>query len=405
MSKLDPIDNGVRRFRPGVMMALCVFVLIGSAALVFQKVQNKQGDSDSPLPTSKISKEIERVRGDQSPPPIRPSIHPLEGRHRLFLADGCLYRYQELSFTRNFSNQHNHPGAVIREGDPCLWKFVGISGKEDVYQIFCADPNFPDLHEHNLTYTRFQEDGVPQNDHSPFITLREDDYCEWQIRKAGPKDQYEVYCLSGNSPFKDASLAWTDKQEDLSSDLLSATLGENGNPSWWILPKGESPKIPRRSSHMIVMNRGRIMHQDDSLEDFEKYGPEIFRVQLKTADDKFVRAAKALDYVQLVKAIRDSDPIVSHPDFPALIEMNPLALLEGEISLKRKDPMFPFIIPLKVALYPHLIQEIKMENTKFWKNDWETLEDFQSHLDESDIADGRIYQGNRFTYIFISWDP
>jgi hypothetical protein len=118
-----------------------------------------------------------------------------------------------------------------------------------------------------------------------------------------------------------------------------------------------------------------------------------------------VRAAKALDYVELVKAIRDSDPIVNHPDFPALIEMNPLALLEEEISLKRKDPMFPFIIPLKVALHPHLIQEIKMENTKFWKNDWETLEDFQSHLDESDFADGRIYQGNRFTYIFISWDP
>ena len=59
MSKLDPIDNGVRRFRPGLMMALCVFVLVGSAALVFQKVQNKQSDSDPPLPTTKISEEIE----------------------------------------------------------------------------------------------------------------------------------------------------------------------------------------------------------------------------------------------------------------------------------------------------------------------------------------------------------
>ena len=115
MSKLDPIDNGVRRFRPGVMMALCVFVLIGSAALVFQKVRNKQSDSNLPLSTSKISKEIERIRGDEGPPPIRPSIHPLKGKHRLFLADGCLYRYQELSFTRNFSNQHNHPGL-------CVWK-------------------------------------------------------------------------------------------------------------------------------------------------------------------------------------------------------------------------------------------------------------------------------------------
>jgi hypothetical protein len=156
---------------------------------------------------------------------------------------------------------------------------------------------------------------------------------------------------------------------------------------------------------MIVMNRGRIKHQDDSLEDFEEHGPEIFRVQLKTADDKFVRSAEALDYVELVKAIRDSDPVVGHPDFPAFIGMSPLTLLDGELSLKRKDAMFPLIIPLKVALYPHLIQEIKMENTKFWNNEWEALKNFQSHLDESDVADGRVYQGTRFTYIFISWDP
>ena len=155
-------------------------------------------------------------------PPIPPSIHPLEGNRRIFLADGCLYRYQELSFTRYFSNQHGHPGAVIREGDPCLWNFEGISGKEDVYRIFCADPNFPELHQHNLTYTRFQEDGVPQDDHNPFITLRDRDYCEWKIRKAGPKDQYEIYCLSGNGPFKDASLAWTDEQEDLEAKLTRA---------------------------------------------------------------------------------------------------------------------------------------------------------------------------------------
>nr|MBR9812215.1 hypothetical protein [bacterium] len=86
MSKLDPIDNGVRRFRPGLMMALCVCVLIGSAALVFQKVQNKQSVSNSPLPTTKISEDIEKARDDMDSPPIPPSIHPLEGNRRLFLA-------------------------------------------------------------------------------------------------------------------------------------------------------------------------------------------------------------------------------------------------------------------------------------------------------------------------------
>lgn len=405
MNKLDPIDDGVRRFQPGMMIGLCIVFLIGGAGFIFQKVQDKQANSDSPFPTTKVSEEIERIREAPIPPSLPPSIHPLEGTRQIFLADGCLYRFQELSFTRDLTYQHEHPGAVIRQGDPCLWNLVGISGKEDVYQILCADPNFPDLHAHNLTYSRFRKDGVPQDDHTPFVTLRDSDYCEWKIRKAGPSDQYELYCLSGTGPFKDASLGWTDKQEDLSTDLLTATLGENGNPSWWILPEGESPKIPRRASHMIVMNRGRIMHQEESREDFKKYGPEIFRAQLKTADDKFVRPAKALDYVELVKAIRNSDPVVSHSDFPSLLALRPSDFLDGQVSLKRKDPMFPFIIPLKVALYPHLIHEIKMENTKFWKNDWETLKDFQSHLDESDIADGRVYQGSRFTYIFVSWDP
>jgi hypothetical protein len=84
--------------------------------------------------------------------------------------------------------------------------------------------------------------------------------------------------------------------------------------------------------------------------------------------------------------------------------MDATAILDGQISLERQDPLFPLIIPLKVALHPHLIHELRMENTKFWQNEWESLEDFQSHLDESDLADGRIYQGDRFTYIFVSWD-
>lgn len=405
MSKLQPIDNGVRRFRPGLMMALCVLVLLGGGWFIFQKVKNRQVDSVSTEPATKVSEEIEKIREEPAPPPPPPSIHPLEGNRRLFLADGCLYRYQELSFTRDLTEQNDHPGAVIRQGDPCLWKLVGVADKEDVYRIFCADPNFPELHGYNLTYTRFQDDDVPQDDHMPFVTLRDNDYCEWQIRKAGPKDQYELYCLSGNGPFEDASLGWTDQQEDLSSQLVTATLGENGTPSWWILPEGKSPEFPRRASHLIVMNRGSIMYQDKAREDFEEHGPEVFRVQFKTADDEFIRPAEALSYVDLVKAIRNSDPVVEHPDFPALLGMSPADLLDGQVFLERPDPMFPFIIPLKVALRPHLIQELTMENTKFWKNDWETLEDFQSHLDESDVADGRVYQGTRFTYIFVSWDP
>lgn len=405
MSKLEPIDNGVRRFRPGLMMALCVLVLLGGGWVIFQRVQNKQSDTGSTSPTTKTSGEIKKIREAPAPPPPPPSIHPLAGKRRVFLADGCLYRYQELSFARDLTGQHDYPGAVIRKKDPCLWKFVGVPDKENAYRIFCADPNFPELHGHNLTYTRFQDDDVPQDDHLSFVTLRDNDYCEWQVREAGPKDQYELYCLSGKGPFEDASLGWTDAQEELSSELTTATLGENGTPSWWILPEGKSPELPRRASHLIVMKRGRIMYEDEAREDFEQHGPKIFRAKLKTADDEFERPAEALNYVELVKTIRNSDPVIGHPDFPSLLGAGPADLLDGSASLERPDSMFPFIIPLKVALHPHLIHELTMENTKFWKNDWETLEDFQSHLDESDLADGRVYQGTRFTYIFVSWDP
>ena len=404
MSKLEPIDDGVRQFRPGLMMALCALVLIGGGWFVFQKVRNKQTPSESsPEPTS-VADQVEEIRNEPPPPPPPPSIHPLEGKRRLFLADGCRYRFRELTFARNFSGQHDYPGAVLRENDPCLWNLVGVPEKEDIYRIFCADPNFPDLHQSNLTYTRVLDDGVPQDDQPPYLTLRENDYCEWQIRKLSNKDQYELYCLSGSAPFEGESLGWVDEQEDLKEEQITATLGENGNPSWWILPGDQTPTLPRRASHLIVMNRGSIRDLEESREDFEEHGHEIFRVQFDTAEDEFTRVAEDLNYVELVKAIRNSDPVIEHPDFPALLGMDPTGILDGQISLERKDPLFPLIIPLKVALHPHLIHELNMENTEFWQNEWESLEDFQSHLDESDLADGRVYRGDRFIYIFVSWD-
>lgn len=404
MSELNPIDNGVRRFRPGLMMVLCSLILAGGGWFIFQKVKAKQGSAEVETTAPTVAEQIEEIRTEPVPPPPPPSIHPLEGQRRLFLADGCRYRYQELTFTRDLSEQHDYPGAIIRKDDPCLWKFVGVPNKEDVYQIFCADPNFSDLHQHNLTYTRVSEDEVPRDDQHPYLTLRDDDYCEWQVRKLANEDQYELYCLSGSDPFAGESLGWTADQEGLEGEFISATLGENGNPSWWILPETETPKLPRRASHLIVMNKGSILNLEESRENFEEKGHAIFRVQFETADDEFTRVAEDLNYVELVKAIRNSDPVIGHPDFPALLGLEPGDLLSGKIKLERKDPLFPLLIPLKVALHPHLIHELTMENTEFWKNDWEILEDFQSHLDESDVADGRVYHGVRFTYIFVSWD-
>ena len=404
MSQLQPIDNGVRQFRPGLTMALCALLLLGGSWFIFQKVRSKQPPWESDPESTKVQDQIEEIRNKPPPPPPPPSIHPLEGNRRLFLADGCRYRFQELTFTRNFSEQHSFPGGVLRESDPCLWNFVGVPKKEDVYRIICADPNFPELHQANLTYTRVLDDNVPQDDHPPYLTLREDDYCEWEVRKLANKDQYELYCLSGSAPFQGASLGWTSEQEDLKDEFITTTLGENGNPSWWILNEDQTPTLPRRASHLIVMNRGSIRDLEQSREDFKEHGHEIFRVQFDTADDDFTRVAADLSYIELVKAIRNSDPVINHPDFPSILGNDPASLLDSQISLENNDSLFPLIIPLKVALHPHLIHELNMENTEFWQNEWESLEDFQSHLDESDTADGRVYQGDRFTYIFVSWD-
>ncbi len=404
MSKLKPIDNGIRRFRPGIMMVLCTLVLAGGGWFIFQKVKAKQGTGTAEAETAPptVEEKVEEIRNEPPPPPP-PSIHPLEGLRRLFLADGCRYRFRELTFSGDFSEQHDLPGAILRKDDPCLWKFVGIPEKKDVYGIFCADPNYPDHHDKNLTYTRVLDDGTPRDDQHPYITLRADDYCEWQVRKLPNQDQYELYCLSGSSPFRDASLGWTDDQDGLGEEIISATLGENGNPSWWILGEGETPKLPPRASHLIVMNRGSIRDLEQSREDFEKHGHGIFRVLFETAEDEFTREAEDLNYVKLVKAIRDTDPVINHPDFPTLAPLD-LTDLPTSSNLNRLDSLFPLVIPLKVALHPHLIHELTMENTEFWQNEWESLKDFQSHLDESDVADGRVYLGDRFTYIFVSWD-
>lgn len=400
MSKLEPIDNGVRRYRPGLIVLLSIPLLLIAAWFIVNKVR----ENPPSQPKTTTTAEIQKIR--EAPKP--PSPHPLAGKRRIFLADGCRHRYQEFTFTRFYSTQHDHPGIVIRNNDPTLWKFDPVTEKAHVYRIYCADPNFPELHDHNLTYTRLVDDGDYLNDEPPYLTLRRDDPCEWKIHyfnENSHKDQYEIFCVSGADPFIGKSLGWMTGQDDLQKDDLTATLGENGRPAWWILPEGEAPEIPRRASHLLVMNKGDIPDLPDARKHFEEKGHAIFRVQFETEDDEFTRSAQNLDYVALVKSLRDFDPVIAHPDFPSLLSAKLEEILKGTALPGRADPLFPLIIPLKVAVHAHDIRELTLENTAFWFNEWESLEDFQSHLDESDAADGRVYHGEKFTYIFVSWDP
>lgn len=404
MSQLEPIDNGVRRYRPGLAVLLTIPLLLLAVWLVVAKVREKQRQPQNASPSETIKEEVEKARAEK---PI-PNDHPLSGARRLFLADGSLFRYQELTFTRFFSTQHSHPGIVIKNNDPTLWNFVPVTDKKNVYRIYCADPNFPELHRHNLTYTRLVDDDEVLDDQPPYLTLRPDDYCEWKVNPYRPEshqNQYEIFCMSGDPPFKGKSLGWMTGQEDLQGEYVTPTLDQNGIPGWWILPEGETPQLPRRVSHLLVMNKGDIEHLDKAREDFTEEGHGIFEVYLYTANDRFTRSAENLDYVALVKSLRGTDPVLSHPDFPPIIGFNPNELLKQGIELKRPDPLFPLVIPLKVKLFAHEIRELAFENDEFtWDDNWEELEDLQSHLDESDAADGRIYHGEKFTYIFVAWD-
>lgn len=401
MSDLTPPDDGKRSFKPSILTFLGLAIVLGGAWMVVRRAMAPTDGAPDEAVVESAEKEIEEIRK----PPEPPSIHPLEGGRRLFLADGCRFRFHEFTFTRYFSEQHEHPGVILRDDDPTLWRFEGVPDKPDVYRIFSADPNFPEYHESNLTYTRVVDDGVPLDDQAPYLTLRDDDPCEWQVRKIEPTDQYEIYCLGGSAPFQGESLGWTTGQEDLPSEMVSATLGQNGNPSWWILPPEQRPELPRRVNHLIVMNQGDIPELAKSREDFKEEGHGIFRVRFATENDEFTRAAEETDFLQLLKDLRGSDPVLGHPDFPSLFGAGVGELLAGEVSPDPRESLFPLVIPLKVALRPHRIRELTMENVEFWKNAWESLDDFQSHLDESDAADGRIYHGELFTFIFVSWDP
>lgn len=390
MTPLEPLDDGVRSFRPGLKFIVTILLVIGLGGWLYHATSQRH--IPEPEPTeSPIIAEVEKAK-------LPPSLHPLSGKRRLYLADGARHRFHELSFAHQYSEQHSHPGAILRENDPCLWNFVAVPDEKDTYRIYCADPNYPEHHDKNLTYTRTLDHGIPQDDQPPYLTLRNDDPCAWHVKKLSHQDQYEIYCTSGQGPFENASLGWTDELEDLAENLIPATLGENGNPSWFILSESQPPNVPRRVTHVIIMPRGEIEHYDEALEHFEKHGHQIFRLRIKTAEDDLLRTAESIDQLTLLKSLNSqgqNDRIINHPDFPPLLTINKF------IDHDEASP-FPLIVPLKIALHTHHIHELKFENTKFWINNWEHLENLQSHLDETDAADGRVYQSENFNYFFVN---
>lgn len=426
MSKLSPIDDGIRRFRPGSLLTFVVISLLVLAVLLVWFIRSKQ----SPPPIVEDNP-VEELREELAPPnPALPPSHPLIGRHRIFLADGCLYRYQELTFERNLGgeDQHPYPVVTIEENDPCIWEFRAVPDKEHVYRIYCADSRYPGELGKELTYTRvtripfdipWVDDSTDieyLDDEAVFITIRDGDPCEWQIKRYPDKgklsylDQYEVYCVGGSDPFTGKALGWIDDHEHLSRKAVIATLGHNGTPSWWILPEDERPNPPRLATHLIINSVDEGKDDDlfkKSLEHFEENGREIFRANLTVGEDTFSRPATAIPYRSLVSHLNNSDPIVKHPLFPALFQIpeNPIAAIEHLKSLSIDPGFFPMIIPLNLGVKVSDISSLTFENTEFFINSWEELEELQFHLDESDQSDGRIFVGEKFTYFFVNWEP
>ena len=426
MSDLNPTDNGVRRFRPGPLLIFSTAALLILGAFLAWFIRSKQ----SPPPVV-VANPIEEIRKEAKvPEPVIPSSHPLIGKHRIFLADGCLHRYQELSFERNLSeeDQHPYPIVTVEGNDPCLWEFKAVEEKEHVYQIYCADSRFPEQLGKELTYTRVTrkpldipcvEDSTDLeylDDEAPFITIRDGDPCEWLVQKYPDKenlsyrDQYEIYCLGGSEPFSGEALGWIDDHEHLVHHAVIATLGHHGAPSWWILPEGEQSKPPRRATHLII-NPVSGSEDDDlfkkSLKHFQENSRDIFQIKMEVDGDSFVRKAATISYRDLVSELNENDPITKHPLFPSLfrIPKNPIAAIEHLKSLSKEPDFFPMIIPLNLGVTVSDISQLTFENTKFYINDWEELKELQFRLDESDQSDGRIFVGEKFTYFLVHWEP
>lgn len=184
-------------------------------------------------------------------------------------------------------------------------------------------------------------------------------------------------------------------QKDLKYEVVTATLGQNGNPSWWILPPDQKPTRPRLVTHLIIAPRGEPEDLGKAREHFKEHGAGIFEVEFETDKDTFTRVAGGADFVKLVKSLRGKDPVLEHDDFPPLLQLN-----------ITRDPtestLFPLVIPLNIALPAGEIRDLTFKDTKFYLNTWEALENFQSRLDESDASDGRIFKGEKFTYIFVA---
>ncbi len=317
---------------------------------------------------------------------------------------------------------------TVEADDPCLWEFRAVPDKEHVYRIYCADSRFPEQLGKELTYTRvtrkpidipWVEDSTDLeylDDEAPFITIRDGDPCEWRVEKYPDKenltyrDQYEIYCLGGSAPFTGEALGWIDDNEHLAHEAVIATLGVHGAPSWWILPEGERPKPPRRATHLIV-NPVSGGEDDDlykkSLEHFQNHSRDIFRVKMEMDGESFLRTAATISYRNLVSDLNDNDPIIHHPHFPGLFRIpeNPIAAIEHLKGLSKEPDFFPMIIPLNLGITVGDISELTFENTEFYINTWEELEELQFHLDESDQSDGRIFEGEKFTYFFVHWEP
>ncbi|YCM43232.1 hypothetical protein V2O64_18140 [Verrucomicrobiaceae bacterium 227] len=395
MSNLQPPDDGVRRYRPGPLMILGTLGLIALGWILFSVIREKQQATPEPVVETKTI--IEEIR---EPAPPEPPPHPIIGKRRIFLADGSLYRTRELTFTRNLSTQHDFPVAVLLKNDPCLWDFQPVEGKEEVYRIFCADENFPDELGKNLTYTRLKNDPLIGDveivdDQPPYLTLRNDDPCEWEVRKMPHQNQYELYCRLGSEPYLGQSLGWMEEQEDLKYDVVTATLGQNGNPSWWILPPDQKPTTPRLVTHLIIMPRGEPEDLEKAREHYKEHGTQVFEVEIKTAEDTLTRTAGGISFLKLVRSLQGKDPVLEHDDFPPLLKFD-------ITRIPSEDNLFPLVIPLKIALPPGEIREFTFKDTEFYLNTWEKFENLQGRLDESDVSDGRVFKGEKFTYFFVA---
>lgn len=397
-------DDGVRPARFGLKTLLAA---VGLAVLTTVFAVKIFGGGDSPAATPKAPP----VEPSPTVIPIaEPSFHPLEGRRQIHSASIGRWRYAYLSWTGGLIDV-GYPLATLEHDDPCVWELVGESGRRDVYRILCRTGQANG--KAALSYTHFAGRDFP------LATVETNDPMLWKITPISTaSDTYKIICYDDSDWHAD-ELSWETDHKFRSANYPIVTVEENDPTSWLILADGAPLPTPAAPvTHVIIYPRRDIA--DDALETLTEWAEEIathiedrgnrtLKLHLWLRDGNEIKSTYAgMAFKAAAEQLRKAgDPVAGLLPGSFSAGSNPISnLVTDAVGDDRKLEPFPLVLPVLSSgtLAVESIERLHFEDEGFRYNDTlEKIDDFQSLLDDSKSAAGRVFHGtDYFTYVFVN---